>query len=236
MRRFRAENIPVVSRTDDDVIVIKPAGLASERAYGGDESLVHLMQKRFENHQVRLPHRLDKVTRGVIMVALTDESIRFHNQEIKEGRWGKYYLARIHKRSKRMMDQLVGEHRGYLRREGAKARLVQSGGQPAALKVLAYDKSPLYSHDMHLLIELQTGRYHQIRAMLAELGSPLVGDDLYGGREGSLYLEHAMLRYRNIDTYEEEFAFVREDGDREPVRDSLLDKLSEIAETYEPMW
>lgn len=43
------------------------------------------------------------------------------------------------------------------------------------------------------IIELHTGRYHQIRAMCAWLGHPLVGDSLYGGPAGTFELTHAML-------------------------------------------
>ncbi len=236
MPRERANKLTILRRTEDDVIIIKPADLASERAYGGDQSVVHMLQREFPNHRVRLPHRLDKVTRGVLLAALSDDAIQYYNSEIRAGAWDKFYLARVHQRSRRMMQGLLGEHKAYIRREGAKARIVHSGGKPAELQILAYESSPAHSHDVHLLIALTTGRYHQIRSMLAELGSPLVGDDLYGGPEGRLYLEHALLRYREVRSHERRAAFVRDDPGRESVHERLLDQLEELSQELDEDW
>jgi hypothetical protein len=51
-----------------------------------------------------------------------------------------------------------------------------------------------------VLIRLHTGRYHQIRAMLAHLGAPLAGDALYGGAPGRPYLEHVLLGVSLFET------------------------------------
>ncbi|MCK4872122.1 MAG: RNA pseudouridine synthase [Phycisphaerales bacterium] len=230
MPREKLTDITVIRETSDDVLLIKPAGLASERSYGGDQSAVHLLQRMYPEHHVRLPHRLDKVTRGIMVAALSDEAIQFHGQEIREGRWSKFYLARVHQRSRRMMQSLLGEHRAYIRRDGPRAKIVHSGGQPAITTVLAYERAPNRSHDVHLLISIATGRYHQIRAMLANLGSPLVGDDLYGGREGRLYLEHALLRMRDFTTGEQITVFRRDDPRREDIHDRLSDELNRLAD------
>ncbi len=236
MPREKANKLTILRQTDDDVIVIKPADLASERAYGGDQSVVHMLQRDFPEHRVRLPHRLDKVTRGILLATLTKEAIQFYNAEIQAGTWDKFYIARVHRRSRRMMQSLLGEHKAYIRRDGPKARIVHSGGKPAVMEILARERSPVLSHDEHLLIALRTGRYHQVRCMLSDLGSPLVGDDLYGGSDGRLYLEHALLRYRDLESQERVSAFVRDDPGREPIHERLLDQLEELSqdldETY----
>jgi 23S rRNA-/tRNA-specific pseudouridylate synthase len=236
MPRERANKLTYLRRTDDDVIVIKPADLASQRAYGGDQSVVHLLQREYPHNHVRLPHRLDKVTRGILLAALSQEAIQFYNRDIQAGGWDKFYIARVHRRSRRMMQELLGEHKAYIRREGPKARIVHSGGKPAEMEILAYERSPVLSHDVHVLIALKTGRYHQIRAMLSDMGSPLVGDDLYGGPEGRLYLEHALLRYTDVETQERRAAFLRDDPGREPVHERILDTLEELSEQLDNDW
>ncbi len=80
---------------------------------------------------------------------------------------------------------LLGEHKAYLKREGKFARVVRSGGDPSRLTILAIEAAVDSADDMHALIRLDTGRFHQIRVMLAALGFPLRGDTDYGGRQRS---------------------------------------------------
>lgn len=202
-----------------DAIVIKPAGMSVElrvtagAASGdpsGDPSLLAWARRRWPDSTPRLPHRLDRIARGIVVVALTREAAAFHSAMIAQRRWSKYYLARIDARSVDP-NQLLGPHRVYLRTRGRRAEVVRSGGDPASLAVLAAAPAPptLAPRDRplhgteattswHLLIKLETGRFHQIRATLAHLGAPIAGDPIYdprAGRTSSIpYLEHVVLR------------------------------------------
>lgn len=188
--------VPVLYRSPDDIIVIKPAGLSTERpgaARGDHTTLVGLIQREFPDADVKLPHRLDRLARGIVVIALTPQAIAFHNTMIREKRWRKHYLARV--ATSPGVDRLLGEHRAYLIREGTKARSVRSGGAPSFMTIAAVAPAPDHPDRTDLLIELKTGRYHQIRIMLAELGFPLAGDALYGSREQDLpILEHIVLK------------------------------------------
>ena len=119
---------------------------------------------------------------------------------------------------------LVGPHRAYLRREGKVARIVRSGGDPSSLSVDAVAPAPGRQGEWHALVTLGTGRYHQIRAMLANLGFPLVGDRDYGVAPGTMYLEHASLRFPSLAGGEVTLA-ERHDPGREAVADAILDSL-----------
>lgn len=105
-----------------------------------------------------------------------------HAAEIREGRWTKWYFARVARtRGESDARTLVGEHKAYLKREGRVARVVRSGGDPSRLTILAVEDAEDSADEAHLLIRLDTGRFHQIRVMCANLGFPLIGDEDYGG-------------------------------------------------------
>ena len=95
---------------------------------------------------------------------------------------------------------LIGPHKAYLRTEGRVATVVRAGGKPSFLDVVAAAPAPEDASTSHVLIRLHTGRYHQIRAMLAHAGAPLAGDATYGGQGvWPLYLEHVVLG-SHVDT------------------------------------
>ena len=119
----------------------------------------------------------------------------------------------------------LGIHRAYLRREGPVARVVRSGGDTSWLTLDAVAPAPGRPGEFHAAVTLGTGRFHQVRAMLAALGWPLVGDREYGGRPGPMSLEHAALGFGSLGGGRVEL-FVRDDPSREAVHGSVLDALA----------
>jgi len=185
--------VRVVDRTPGALVVVKPAGLASEltRDPAGD-SLVQRLRADGEN-DVRLVHRLDLPACGLMLVARTPAAAAHYSREIEARRWQKWYVARL-AQPVAAARRLVGSHKAYLRTEGRVATVVRSGGKPSFLDVVMAAPAPEDAHWSHVLIRLHTGRFHQIRAMMAHACAPLAGDTTYGG-EGvwPLYLEHVVL-------------------------------------------
>lgn len=184
-----APELEVIARGDSEAVVFKPAGLSSERPASAGaplDSLVARAARQFGWPEARLPHRLDRPTRGIVVISRDAASAARHSAEIREGAWTKWYIARIPTRgggeAARHARDLVGPHKAYLRREGSRAAVVRSGGDPSRLTVIAAAPTTDRPDESHALILLETGRFHQIRSMLANLGFPLVGDTLYGGR------------------------------------------------------
>ncbi|MCA9728920.1 MAG: RNA pseudouridine synthase [Candidatus Eisenbacteria bacterium] len=224
--------IPVSLQTPHELVVVKPAGLATELTT--DPRGVSLIERvrRGGHPGARLPHRLDRLTRGFVVVALSDQSIAFHNAEIRAGRWAKWYLARVLASDDPGM--LIGSHRVHLRVHRGHASVVRAGGKPARLDVLAEAAAPERPGQAHLLIRLHTGRFHQIRATLAHLGFPLAGDDRYGGQTSGHanppYLEHAALRFRPYSALDSVTLVRPEDPDREPIEPHLVAALVRATE------
>ena len=194
----------------DEAVVFKPAGLSSERsprerssADDGD-SLAARVSDQLGWPGCWLPHRLDRPTRGLMVVCGSSEAAARCSEELRAGAWTKWYFARIPRSSERQgapistAQGLVGPHKAYLKRVGRLAVSVRSGGDPSRLEVLAVEPATDDPRSAHALIRLDTGRYHQIRIMLATLGFPLIGDTDYRGEQGTarIDLEAVALRMK----------------------------------------
>jgi len=191
--------VHVVGRTPGALVVVKPAGLASENPRDPTaDSLVRRLESD-GHHDLRLVHRLDMPAGGLMLVARSQAAAAHYAREIEARRWHKWYVARV-SQPVQAARRLVGPHKAFLKTAGRLATVVRAGGKPSFLDVVLATEVPDGSGDSHLLIQLHTGRFHQIRAMLAHAGAPLTGDDLYGGAgPGLRYLEHVLLGSR-VDT------------------------------------
>lgn len=218
-----------------EAVVRKPPGMESEppghaRGPSRFPTALELVRERLGWPEARLPHRLDRIASGWLLVCRDPATVAERNETVRSGDWVKGYVARVAMPAGGP-ESLVGEHRRYLRREGRVARVVRSGGDPSRLAVLAAAPAPDRPGEGHVAIRLDTGRYHQIRAMLADLGAPLVGDEPYGGPPGSFHLEHAVLTFPplagqgtvRIRLFEEDGPF------REPIEPAILAALRELS-------
>jgi 23S rRNA-/tRNA-specific pseudouridylate synthase len=188
-------SVVVLDVTPHEVVVCKPPGLPAElpRNPDGDSLVTRLRAQGLDD--LRLVHRLDAPACGVMVVARTPEAAAHYGAEIAARRWQKIYVAEV----AAAMDHaaaIVGRHKAYLTTAGRRARLVRSGGKPSFLSILGAWPVPVAPGSTHVLVHLHTGRFHQVRVMLAGLGAPLVGDTIYGGPEGPFYLEHVLLAAR----------------------------------------
>jgi 23S rRNA-/tRNA-specific pseudouridylate synthase len=201
------QTVHLLHVTQHEIVALKPAGLASElpRDPGADSFVSRLAAQGFSG--LRLVHRLDAPSCGLMLVARSAEAAAHYAQEITARRWHKWYVAQVALPCSKA-EQLVGAHKSYLKVEGSSSRVVRAGGKPSFLDVTLATPVPDVPgvspvNDSHLLIQLHTGRLHQIRVMLAHRGAPLSGDIRYGGPSGrKIYLEHAILAARMFGSLE----------------------------------
>ena len=197
-----AQPIKILDVTPHEIVALKPAGLACElpRDPSADSFVRRLEAQGFSG--LRLVHRLDAPTCGLMLVARTAQAAAHYGQEITARNWHKWYVAQVALPSVKA-NHLVGPHKSYLKIEGSSARVVRAGGKPSFLDVTLVTPVPNVPGESHFLVQLHTGRLHQIRVMLAHRGAPLSGDIRYGGPpDRTIYLEHAILAARPFESSE----------------------------------
>ena len=149
-----------------------------------------------------LVNRLDRNTAGLVMAAKTAAALRILNEKLRRREIEKYYLCAVD--GVPAVKEATLE--GYLDKNERQNRVyVTAGQQPNARKIVTRYRVLEESAGRSLLeIQLITGRTHQIRAHMAAVGHPLLGDGKYGSNARN---REAGLRRQALCSYKLRFAF-----------------------------
>lgn len=145
-----------------------------------------------------LCNRIDRNTGGIVIAAKNAETLRIINGKIKLREIDKFYLAAIHGTPPKTEDTLYGY---LLKDEKTKTVKVYEKNPPKQAKNIITKYKLLKKQDNISLceIELLTGRTHQIRAHMAYIGNPLLGDGKYGTNKDDKkfgYKHQALYSYK----------------------------------------
>ena len=200
-----AEDIPLdIIYEDSDIIVVnKPKGMVVHPANGNpDGTLVNAILSICKNSlsgiggELRpgIVHRLDKDTSGLIIVAKNDKAHINMSEQIKERNVKKTYIALV-RGNVPEEEATINMPIGRSTKDRKKMAVTKNGKQAIThFKVLKR-----YSKYTLLEIKIETGRTHQIRVHMAEIGYPVVGDAVYSNGKNEFGIEGQMLHAYKLE-------------------------------------
>ena len=197
------------------LIVNKPPGILSQKDSSGKDSMIEIL-KSYVKQKYSKPgdvfigsvHRLDRPVSGLMVYARTSKAARRLHQEIITGNVDKYYTAVIEKEF--TVDKEWHKLENFLARINDKT-IVSSKINNHTKKSELYYTVLVSSQGYSLvLIKLETGRKHQIRAQFSALDAPIVGDKKYGSTHSlndSICLHSTILSF-NHPTLKDRMFFI----------------------------
>ena len=173
----KESNLDIIYEDENILVINKKANIEVT----GNNSLTEVIHKKYSNCGfLPMPcHRLDRNTKGLILFAKNQESLNILLDKFKKHEIEKHYLALVYGYPRKNNEKLIS----YLFKDSSKSLVYISDTPKKGYSkiITTYSVVEKYSNNTSLLnVNIETGKTHQIRAHLAHIGLPIIGDGKYG--------------------------------------------------------
>ena len=174
-------NLQILHEDESLIVCYKPAGVATQTAKLGQQDMVSLLKNYLHGGYVAVVHRLDQPVEGVLVFAKTPYAAKELSKGMQDKQFGKFYKAVLWGMPKKNQATLED----YLVKDGRTntSRVVNVQEKEAKKAVLSYEVIKTGEDDGKEIslvkVRLETGRHHQIRVQMANMGCPIWGDSKY---------------------------------------------------------
>jgi 23S rRNA pseudouridine1911/1915/1917 synthase len=198
------ESMNILYEDNHIIIVNKAVGEIVQGDKTGDKPLSDIVADYLKEKYnkpgaafVGVPHRLDRPTSGVVVLAKTSKALERLNDMFRRGDVEKTYWAIVGNRPAEEAAELT---HWLVRNEQQNKSYAYDRERPGAKQAILDYRLLVSLTNYHLLeVELKTGRHHQIRCQLAKIGCPIKGDLKYGAPrsnpDGSISLHARRVRF-----------------------------------------
>ncbi len=173
-------SLDIIYEDDNILIINKPIGIEVT----GNNSLTSIVHNLYKTSEfLPMPcHRIDRNTIGLVLFAKNQSSLDILLNKFKSHEIEKHYLALVYGIPKKNFQRCEA----YLFKDNKKSQVYISNTMKKGYQkiITTYSVLKRYQNNTSLLdVEIETGKTHQIRAHLAYIGYPIIGDGKYGKNE-----------------------------------------------------
>lgn len=198
--------LDIVYEDENILIINKPANIEVT----GAKSLTEIINKKYTNCEFKPQpcHRIDRNTTGLVVFAKNEKALEILLEKFKQHEIEKHYLALVYGIPKKKEERLEA----YLFKDNKKAYvyIIDKYKKGYQKIITSYKVLEIREDNTALLdVEIETGRTHQIRAHLAHMGYPIIGDGKYGKNQIN---KQFGKKYQMLCSYKLKFKFQSESG------------------------
>jgi len=202
MQNFTEISDFIVEQNNQFIVANKPCGMPSVPDKSGDKNLKNLLEA-YTKRDLHIITRIDRPVSGLCVFAKNTNAAKTLTEQIQASKISKSYLAIV----EGALTTDSGTLNDFLmKHKSNKSIVVEEGSKNAKKATLKYVVQKKLDNYTILEVEILTGRFHQIRSQLANLGHPIKGDVKYGARrknkDRSIYLHAYDLSFYHPVTEE----------------------------------